>query len=69
MNYKNSESMDFTETPRIQKDGYNFGKQTYRRKTSITLEPDIGEHLDKLKEEKNCFLVLLSISHYGIIFS
>jgi len=57
MNYKNIEDMDFTDDkPRIQKDGYNFGKQTYRRKTSITLEPDIGEHLDKLKEEKNCFL-------------
>ena len=57
MNYKNSEGMDFTDDkPRIQKNGYNFGKQTYRRKTSITLEPDIGEHLDKLKEEKNCFL-------------
>ena len=57
MNHKNIESMDFTEdTPRIQKDGYNFGKQTIKRKTSISLDPDIGSHLDKLKEEKNLFL-------------
>ena len=52
----NKENMDFTETPRIQKDGYNFGKQTIKRKTSISLDPDIGSHLDKLKEEKNLFL-------------
>ena len=52
----NQENMDFTETPRIQKDGYNFGKQTIKRKTSISLDPDIGFHLDKLKEEKNLFL-------------
>ena len=39
MNHKNIESMDFTEdTPRIQKDGYNFGKQTIKRKTSISQE-------------------------------
>ena len=56
MNYKNSESMDFSDTPRIQKDGYNFGKQTIKRKTSISLDPDVGSHLDKLKEEKNLFL-------------
>ena len=57
MNYKNIEGMDFTtETPRIQKDGWNFGKQTIKRKTSISLDPDIGSHLDKLKEEKNLFL-------------
>ena len=57
MNYKNIEGMDFTDDkPRIQKDGWNYGKQTIKKKTSITLEPDIGEHLDKLKEEKNCFL-------------
>ena len=52
----NQENMDFTETPRIQKDGYNFGKKTIKRKTSISLDPDIGSHLDKLKEEKNLFL-------------
>ena len=52
----NKKNMDFTETPRIQKDGYNFGKQTIKRKTSISLDPDIGSHLDKLKEEKNLFL-------------
>ena len=52
----NKENMDFTETSRVQKDGYNFGKQTIKRKTSISLDPDIGSHLDKLKEEKNLFL-------------
>jgi len=56
MNYKNSESMDFTETPRIQKDGWNYGKQTIKKKTSITLDEDIGEHLEQLKEEKGLFL-------------
>ena len=56
MNYKNSESMDFTETPRIQKDGWNYGKQTIKKKTSITLDEDIGEHLERLKEEKGLFL-------------
>mgnify|MGYP001051814880 FL=1 len=55
MNYKNSESMDFTETPRIQKDGWNYGKQTIKKKTSITLDEDIGEHLEQLKEEKGLF--------------
>ena len=43
MNYKNSESMDFSDTPRIQKDGWNYGKQTIKKKTSITLDEDIGE--------------------------
>ena len=55
MNYKNSESMDFTETPRIQKDGWNYGKQTIKKKTSITLDEDIGEHLEQLKEQKGLF--------------
>ena len=35
MNYKNSESMDFTETPRIQKDGWNYGKQTIKKKVEL----------------------------------
>ena len=57
MNYKTSEGMDFTtETPRIQKDGWNFGKMTTKKKTSITLDEDIGEHLERLKEEKGLFL-------------
>jgi len=57
MNYKNIEGMDFTtETPRIQKDGWNYGKQTIKKKTSITLDEDIGEHLEQLKEEKGLFL-------------
>ena len=57
MNYKNSEGMDFTEdTPRIQQDGWNYGKQTIKKKTSITLDEDIGEHLEQLKEEKGLFL-------------
>ena len=55
MNYKNSESMDFSDTPRIQKDGWNYGKQTIKKKTSITLDEDIGEHLEQLKEEKGLF--------------
>ena len=56
MNYKNSEGMDFSDTPRIQKDGWNYGKQTIKKKTSITLDEDIGEHLEQLKEEKGLFL-------------
>ena len=57
MNHKNSESMDFTDDkPRIQKDGWNYGKQTIKKKTSITLDEDIGEHLERLKEEKGLFL-------------
>jgi len=57
MNHKNSESMDFTDDkPRIQKDGWNYGKQTIKKKTSITLDEDIGEHLEQLKEEKGLFL-------------
>ena len=55
MNHKNSESMDFTETPRIQKDGWNYGKQTIKKKTSITLDEDIGEHLEQLKQQKGLF--------------
>ena len=56
MNHKNSESMDFTDDkPRIQKDGWNYGKQTIKKKTSITLDEDIGEHLEQLKEEKGLF--------------
>ena len=57
MNYKNIEGMDFTDDkPRIQKDGWNYGKQTIKKKTSITLDEDIGEHLEQLKEEKGLFL-------------
>ena len=57
MNYKNIEGMDFTDDkPRIQKDGWNYGKQTTKKKTSITLDEDIGEHLERLKEEKGLFL-------------
>ena len=56
MNYKNSESMDFSDTPRIQKDGWNYGKQTIKKKTSITLDEDIGEHLERLKEQKGLFM-------------
>ena len=57
MNHKNSESMDFTDDkPRIQKDGWNYGKQTIKKKTSISLDEDIGEHLEQLKEEKGLFL-------------
>ena len=56
MNYKNSESMDFSDTPRIQRDGWNYGKQTIKKKTSITLDEDVGEHLERLKEEKGLFL-------------
>ena len=42
MNYKNIEGMDFTDDkPRIQKDGWNYGKQTIKKKTSITLDEDI----------------------------
>ena len=56
MNHKNIESMDFTDdTPRIQKDGWNYGKQTIKKKTSITLDEDIGEHLEQLKEQKGLF--------------
>ena len=56
MNHKNIESMDFTDDkPRIQKDGWNYGKQTIKKKTSITLDEDIGEHLEQLKEEKGLF--------------
>ena len=57
MNYKNIEGMDFTDDkPRIQKDGWNYGKQTIKKKTSITLDEDLGEHLERLKEEKGLFL-------------
>ena len=57
MNHKNIESMDFTdEKPRIQKDGWNYGKQTIKKKTSITLDEDIGEHLERLKEQKGLFM-------------
>ena len=57
MNYKTSEGMDFSDDkPRIQKDGWNFGKMTTKKKTSITLDEDIGEHLEQLKEEKGLFL-------------
>ena len=57
MNYKNIEGMDFTDDkPRIQKNGWNYGKQTIKKKTSITLDEDIGEHLERLKEQKGLFL-------------
>ena len=57
MNHKNIESMNFTDDkPRIQKDGWNYGKQTIKKKTSITLDEDVGEHLERLKEEKGLFL-------------
>ena len=57
MNYKNIEGMDFTDDkPRIQKDGWKYGKQTIKKKTSITLDEDVGEHLERLKEQKGLFL-------------
>ena len=44
--------VDWSKKQRIQHKGYNFGKLTTKRKTSISLDPDVGSHLDKLKEEK-----------------
>ena len=52
----NEWNVDFSKKQRIQHKGYNFGKLTTKRKTSISLDPDVGSHLDKLKEEKNLFL-------------
>ncbi len=57
MNHKNIESMNFSDDkPRIQKDGWNYGKLTIKKKTSITLDEDIGEHLERLKEQKGLFI-------------
>ena len=49
-------NVDWSKKQRIQHKGYNFGKLTTKRKTSISLDPDVGSHLDKLKEEKGLFL-------------
>ena len=48
--------IDWSKNRRIQKNGWSMGKQTTRRKFSLSLDQDIGEHLDKLKEEKGIFL-------------
>ena len=42
--------------PRIQKDGWNYGKQTVKRKTSIHLDEDVGKHLDQLKENSGKYI-------------
>ena len=52
----NEWNVDWSKKPRIQKSGWNIGKQTIKRKTSISLDPDVGEHLDRLKEQKGLFL-------------
>ena len=52
----NEWNVDWSKKPRIQRQGWNIGKQTIKRKTSISLDPDVGEHLDRLKEQKGLFL-------------
>ncbi len=50
------DSMDFTEKPRHQNNGWSVGKKTTRRKTSINLDEDVGRVLDQKTEETGLFL-------------
>ena len=52
----NQENMDFTTTPRIQSDGWNYGKNTKKRKTSINLDESVGKYLDSKKQETGDFI-------------
>ena len=52
----NQESMDFTKAPRIQSEGWNYGKNTKKRKTSINLDENIGLYLDSKKQETGDFI-------------
>ena len=50
------ENMDFTTTPRIQSEGWNYGKNTKKRKTSINLDESVGLYLDSKKQETGDFI-------------
>ena len=52
----NQESMDFTTTPRIQSEGWNYGKNTKKRKPSINLDESVGLYLDSKKQETGDFI-------------
>ena len=54
MNYK--EDMDFSKRERHQNMGWNVGKLTTIRRTSINLDEDIGKVLDQKTEETGLFL-------------
>ena len=55
----NQESMDFTKAPRIQSEGWNYGKNTKKRKTSINLDESVGLYLDSKKQETGKLFILL----------
>ena len=56
MNNQESEIMDFTKAPRIQSEGWNYGKNTKKRKTSINLDESVGLYLDSKKQETGKFI-------------
>ena len=54
MNHK--KDMDFSKRERQQNLGWNVGKLTTKRRTSINLDEDIGKVLDQKTEETGLFL-------------
>ena len=56
-------NVDFTKNPRIQHQGYNFGKRTTKRKTSLGLDYDLGQILDQLCEN-NGRSINKNFNHY-----
>ena len=52
----NQENMDFTTISRHQIKGWNYGKNTKKRKTSINLDESVGLYLDSKKQETGDFI-------------
>ena len=53
----NQEIIDFTKAPRIQSEGWNYGKKNIKkRKTSINLDESVGLYLDSKKQETGDFI-------------
>jgi len=48
--------MKNSENQRIQKDGWNYGKRTTTRKTSVNLDEDVGMYLERKRIETGLFI-------------
>ena len=72
MNDIQREDMDFSKKKRYQTKGWSHGKLTKKRLTSINLDQDVGEVLDKKSKDSGQFVGRIindSLrSHFGMSF-
>jgi len=71
MNQKtSSDSLDFSQKPRFQINGWDIGKKTTRRKFSVNLDEEVGKVLDKKSQDSGLFMSRIindSLrSHFGM---